>query len=352
MNQRGIAPLIILLIIAVVGTTSYFLVIKPSGFLQKQIDNIKHEISPSVSPTPTPTPPASLKGTVIGGYYSKPIANVEISIKNNGFEKKTKSSEDGSFVFKEISPGSYDLSFSSSEYSFTGQKIDLKEGENTLDKNVFGALKNPKPLTLKGLVFSDKNSNGLKDGSDTPLDAILFVYEKSSGTLKKTIKPDYQGNFSDQILIVGTYQLQPGAYTFYKQPGEVEFVVDGYGGTKTYNFAYVPTVSQAGFKIYVFNDKNENSIRDSDEEFIHYQHAKITNTSGTSTSAAGNTWNVAVSAEGDVESSVNYGNYTIQLEPDDSSWSYYYKITKGQESLSITATSGIQIIYLGAHKLY
>lgn len=353
-NQKGIAPLIIVLVIAILGGSAYLTF--RLGFKDQTNSNLKKttQIKPSSSPEPiaTPIPKGSLSGKIIGGYYSRPVNNVEITIKNDVFEKKFFSNQEGNFSQDEIPPGLYTLTFLHPEYVFIEQKIEIKEGRNILEKSIFGNLKNPKPTTLNGLIFVDRNSNGVKDGDDGALDASLSIYEKSSGTLATVARANSLGNFSSQITKIGVYTIEPGGYTFYGKPGNKELIVDGYGGTKTLNFGYIPLQVEAGFTIYVFNDKNENGSKESDEEYIHYQYVKVANLTGIITEPLGNTYNTAVGVEGSSTNQFEPGTYKFEMIPEDSSWDYYYKITKREQTLNFTQTTSHQTIYLGAHKLY
>jgi hypothetical protein len=354
-SQEGVIhifPLIIILLL-LIGITIFVFIksngTKPKSKTQKQLQE-KVVFS---SPSPTPTPVGNLKGNIVGGYYSRDVGGVQVLIKELTNIKGT-SLSDGSFEIKNIPIGNYSVSFSHPEYTFSEMNINIKEGSNILDKNVSGWLTNPKPTQVNGNCYSDKNDNKSKDGNDVALDAVLSLHIKKGGswTHSQSIKSDPQGNFSLSLQKTGVYKIEPGGYTFYTKPGSQEFTVDGYGGTKNYSFAYKPNQSQAGFKVYVFNDKNENGSKDSDEEYIHYQSAKITNLSGTSTMAVGNTWNVVVGEDGFQISYVDYGDYKIELYPENDSWGFYYKITKKEATLTVNATSDHQTVTLGAHKLH
>ena len=143
-----------------------------------------------------------------------------------------------------------------------------------------------------------------------------------------------------------TYKLVPTDYTYNRKPGSVEFVVDGYGETKEFTFPYYPTSSTAKLTIKVFNDKNENGTQDSDEEDIDYYYAEITNTS------TGKSDKTSIVPEGAAYPYYDYGVYKFKLVPGNDAWAQEYKITKSEDSATITNTSGDQTVKLGAHKLY
>lgn len=344
LRNKGFATIIMVLLGLVIIVGGSLITTKTGTINLKNVPvlNSLPKADNTISPTPMPT--ATLKGEVVGGYYSKQIESVEIKAGNG----TTKTNQEGFFEMSGIEPGNYPLSATHPEYTFDTLNIELKEGENNLEEKLHGKLTNPKPLSISGQIFSDKNENNVKDANDDPLKTVLSLYYKTGGKweYKTTVFSNYEGKFSFWSSDLGEYRLSPGDDTFYDEPGPVEFVVDGYGGTKSVSFPYQPTTSQVGFKIYVFNDKNENGSRDSDEENIHYQYAEVINTT------TSKNWKTGVSEDGVQESPADYGNYTIKLYPQDDSWAYYYKVTSSGATLTVDKTSGNQTVYLGAHKLY
>lgn len=309
-------------------------------------------LSPTSSPTPIPTPPkkGNIKGTVVGGYYSRPLAGATVTVKG-GASVSTDAS--GNFVLSNLPLGKYTLTFSHPDYiNFADWKdFEVKEGDNFLSRTPNGFLKDFKPTTVRGIVFGDHNGNNQKDSGEEGVDA-LFRVENEAGdnywVLSQYVTADKNGNFSVTIDVGGKYRIVPTDYTFYKKPNSIEFVVDGYGGTKEYNFAYYPTASQAALILEVFNDKNENGIADSGEENIDFNYAEMTNMT---TGASEKTW-VSSQSNGGRNQVTDYGVYRIKLVAGDESWAYYYKITKAEDIVTVGVTSGDQTVRLGAHKLY
>jgi len=331
---------IILISVVAVLFISLLVVLRPQTTSLSTNLSFLSQFTPTLTPippTPTPIPVGSLSGKITGGYYSRNISNVTVTATSSLDSKTTTSNSSGVFSFNSLFVGDYQLSFSHNDYQFVNFPVSIQKGVNQIDKAIFGNLKNPQPLRLSGTA--------------TPHDAFISLYYQ--GTLLQNITPDASGNFSLSLTKIGKYHLDPGVYTGYIKPAEIDFVVDGYGGTKVVNLNFKPTVSQVGFKIYVFDDKNENGVQDNGENYVHYQAVQITNTSGNSTRADGNSWRVVVPPEGDVESPVSFANYNFKLVPESESWATYFKITKGEANISISSsTSGTQIITLGAHKLY
>lgn len=349
-NDKGFAPIIIIIIgiIAIFAVPYIYQTIQNNTSLTSRIN-----LESSPTPIPTPIPTGSLSGKIVGGYYARPIANVKITA-NGPTTKDISSDGSGNFSFSNLEIGNYNLIFESSEYNFSSFSIEIKEGENKLDKNISGPLSNPKPMAFSGYCFIDSNKNSVKDSGENSIDAVanLFFYESNSWVLQKNFNCGASGNISSTLAKIGKYKLEPGGYTFYGQPGIQEFVVDGYGSAKSVNLAYIPQRVEGGFTIYVFNDKNENGVRDDGEENVHYQNVRVTNLSGIFYSGTGNSANMGVGENGESDNQFGPGNYKFEMNPQDSSWDTYFKITKREVNMTFDLNTPHQTIYLGAHKLY
>lgn len=306
------------------------------------------------SPTPKPIQPTvktgTLKGKVAGGYYLKILPGTVVTLKGS-VTKTTNTDNDGVFTFTLVPVGAYNLSFSHPDYNISDlNNITVSEGETFYPRTINGFLKVFKPTTIKGTVYVDRNDNRQKDSGDEGLDALIELYNKigdNSWHLYQTISADKSGNFSVQINDGSTYKLVPTNYTFYRKPAEsAEFVVDGYGETREFSFPYYPLASSSKLTVYVFNDKNENSVQDVDEENIDYYYAEITNT------ATGKTEKTSVSPQGTYSTYNDYGPYQVKLIAGNDAWAQAYKITKSNGMAIIDNSSGDQTVKLGAHKLY
>lgn len=317
---------------------------------QKGTNQTKTSPFPSSKVTLQVTKTGILKGKVAGGYYLKILPETVVKIKGEGIEKTTKTDSGGIFTFSGIPVGKYNLSFSHPDYNISDvNNVTVPEGETFYNRTINGFLKTVKPSTFKGTVFVDRNDNRQKDSGDEGLDALIEVYNKvgDSWSLNHNITSDKSGNFTFEVKEDGiTYKFVPTDYTFYRKPSAIEFVVEGSGGTKELSFPYYPTSSSSKITIYVFNDKNENSIQDSDEEYIDYYYADITNIS------TGKNEKTSVIPEGATYSYYDYGAYKIKLIAGNDAWAVQYKITKSEDIITITNISGDQSVKLGAHKLY
>lgn len=384
MNQKGLAPItIIIALVALIGgsfviskklnfpLTNYQ--VKPQTTQQpsstssakptsnkdeKQSKTSQQNTSQTkTSPTPKTTnqtiKTGTLKGKVAGGYYLKILPDTTVTLKGENINKTITTDSSGIFTFSAIPVGAYNLSFSHPDYNISDvNSVTVSEGETFYPRTINGFLKIFKPTTIKGTVYVDHNDNRQKDSSDEGLDALFELDNKigdNSWHLYQNITADKSGNFSIDIKDGSTYKLVPLHYTYYRVPPSQEFVVDGYGDTKEYSFAYYPTASQAALNIRVFNDKNENGVQDEGEEEIDYYYAEVTNIS---TGQSYKTWVGPGPDGGKGNPPRDYGVYKIKLVAGNEAWTAQYKITKAEDIVTITNTSGDQTVKLGAHKLY
>lgn len=381
MNQKGLAPIIIIfLVIALIGGSLvvYKKLNLPITEYQtpptneqsatssaKPAASSKDEKQPKATPqktdqtktSPSPTPKATqtiktgtLKGKVAGGYYLKVLSDTTVTLKGENISKTAKTDSSGIFTFSGIPIGKYNLSFSHPDYNISDvNNVTVSEGETFYNRTINGFLKDVKTTTIMGTVYVDHNDNRQKDSGDEGLDALIGVYNRvgDGWSLNHNIKADKSGNFTFEVKEDGiTYKFEPFDYTFYRKPSPLEFVVEGYGGTKDLSFPYYPTASTSKLTIYVFNDKNENNVADSDDEYIDYYYADITNIS------TGKNEKTSVGPQGTSYSYYDYGAYKIKLIAGNDAWAAQYKITKSEDIITITNTSGDQTVKLGAHKLY
>lgn len=383
MSQKGFVPIILIIIIVVLAGGSLIISKKlspPVTDSQTKTQIVEHPSStssakpvsskdekqpkgtqqkttqPKTSPTPTPkatpkiTKTGTLKGKVAGGYYLKVLPDTTVTIKGAGVEKTTKTDNSGIFTFSKVPVGKYNLSFSHPDYNISEvNNVTVSEGETFYDRTINGFLKVTKPTTFKGKVFVDRNDNKQQDAGDEGLDALIEVYNRvgDSWSLNYNINADKSGNFTFEVKEDGiTYKFVPTDYTFYRKPSPVELVVEGNGGTRELSFPYYPTASSSKLTIYVFNDKNENNVQDGDEENIDFYYADITNIS------TGKNEKTTVGFEGVSYTYYDYGAYKVKLVAGDDAWAATHKVTKSEDIITITNTSGDQTVKLGAHKLY
>lgn len=303
--------------------------------------------SPTLTPTPTPIPQGRVEGEILDSFDNSFKANITVRLLGDqNYEVISDSA--GKFLFENTTVGGYKINGEDNDSISESKDVTVGPGQIT-SVRLYVFLKNPKPSRLSGIVFEDRNKNGIKEDYEQGIGALLALHKyNSSGKTEffANITADSSGSYSSSLNAPAKYLLVPLYKTFYTPPGSKTVIARGYGASISLNIGYIPQVATGGMKIYVFNDKNENDQRESDEEFIHYQYAEITN------STTGKVWKVAISSSGDQESNIDFGRYQVRLVPQDESWSLYYKITKGFGEANLSSDSISAEIYLGAHKLY
>lgn len=201
------------------------------------------------------------------------------------------------------------------------------------------------PSQVSGVIYKDDNKNQIYDNGEKTFQGVLTLFdENGSQSVFNQNLTTTDGRFSIS-LSRGKYSLRPGLLSFYTPPQNASVQVDGSGKALTYNFGYLPVQSEGGIKLFVFDDKNENTTKDEGEELIHYQAAHIT------TMATGQLAKYAVPPDGMDIGYLKFGQYFVVLVPEDSTWANSFKITDPGHTVDIT-TSGATILYLGAKKLY
>ncbi len=204
------------------------------------------------------------------------------------------------------------------------------------------------PSQINGLVFQDKNKNGVRDANEPGLNAMIEInIFTAADRIERTgyVTANKEGKFTQSLKGPAKYSLMPTYYTFYYPPNSKIFNVSGKGEEINVEFPYVPQVAVDGIKIFVFNDKNENGQKDSDEENVYYAVAAVTYPDG-------NFERHVVAAEGQEITNIPFGHYKIELIPAEASYDYYFKTTKGTAEVDLKETSDRVEISLGAHKLH
>lgn len=344
----SLAVSVILLVIS-----SFALLAKNSVFnFNQRIPNpLNNKITPQIPtetplPTPTPVSPGRVEGKVIDSFDDQAKANLTVRLL--GVQNYTlTSSEKGAFTFENIPVGEYKINAEDNDNT-TESKDVVVESEKTTQITLYAFLKNPKPSLLKGTTFEDKNSNGVQDGGEPGTDVMLSIKKINKNGSVSDVAPimsDKNGNYSYTLPAPAKYSITPLYKTFYKAPDSKSLTSRGYGSPLTASFGYIPETATGGLKIYVFNDKNENGQKDGDEEYIHYEYVEVVN------QTTGKSFKTGVGVNGTDYPYGDFGHYTFTMIPQDASWAYYYKITKGSTTADLTRETTSVEVYLGAHKL-
>lgn len=338
-----------LFLILAASSTAYYYVSHQSDQNQDQgivTDEAKLEAenqSPSTTEA-SPLPTVAVSGMISDDFLGAALGSVNIFFKNEttGIETKVLTDANGKYSVS-LTQGTYSVSAQTSTHSLTSQLLEISESDKTINYQL--KMSNPKNSQLTVSAYKDDNKNNTYENDEQNLDTLLTLYKESNGQWQKVQDIILRSGPATLSLDRGKYRVIPGNHTFFNPPSEKAFTVDGYGKAHIFSFAYQPTVSEGGITLYVFNDKNENSIREADEELIHYQAAHVTNQS------TNQSRKYAVPPEGMEVSHLSFGRYFVVLVPDDASWDAYYRITDPGHFIEVTA-SGSHSVYMGAKKLY
>lgn len=134
----------------------------------------------------------------------------------------------------------------------------------TASLSVFNELKSVSTGYLSGNVFYDKNRNGIKDSSDIPVSGITVLLNDSIKA-----RTNSNGYYSFNFVSPGRYNVileksKLPAYFDEKKPFSVT-IANFRKSTQD-----IPLIRMGSSSGYVFNDINQNGIKDEDEEGIPF----------------------------------------------------------------------------------
>ena len=342
-----------------------FLVLLFTGNLNK-IENKLAEVVPqaastsvlvatpsSVLDTPTPTSPvpteipfANITGVVTDSYNGKPQSGMKIIFQ--GVQNFTAiTSLSGVYELTQIPLGNYTIQAKNDLRSSSSQSITVSNSK-PITQNIAVSLISPKPSKLTGYVYEDLSNNFKREPTEKLISAQVSIYKYVKGGFTEKVDDvlvGESGKFTYSLNGPAKYLVVARNKTFYSAPENKEIDVSGLGEDISLDIDYHQLASSAGVVIYVFNDRNSNSIRDDGEENIHYQAVTVINSQSSEVS------NYAVPPTGMELTSIDFGTYSFSLSPENESWQFYYPVTKANAQIEVGPQSVKQTVYLGAHKL-
>jgi len=163
---------------------------------------------------------------------------------------------------------------------------------------------------IDGVLYVDNNYNDIRESYEKGLmgqDIIIWDIDSGSHTIRVTTNDD--GYYKAIIQYPGRYQPQTGDLNLkYQYPVTVVLEMTTSGETKRRDFAMIPLgkrnqeiVNEGVINGFVFEDKNQNGIKDGGEGGIHFYKINLSNAS-TNTSV------------GSISSEEN-GNFTFKNLP-------------------------------------
>ncbi len=191
-----------------------------------------------------------------------------------------RSRHNGLYDIPDVAPGTYTLRTAAQPgYTATipaaSRTITVAGGDLITGKN-FGFTQASEPVTasITGLVFNDKNGNGIKDGKDTRLNKWqVYLDANQNGKLdagEVSVRSRGSGIYVIPNVAPGTYRVRVNVQDGFRQvsPGGYRLVtISGTEQVTGKNFAETPLALISGT---VFNDLNGNGIQDSGEAGLAY----------------------------------------------------------------------------------
>ena len=168
----------------------------------------------------------------------KMVNNFTVTLTDeNGNTRTAKTNRSGVYTFDDLAPGQYTVSATAnSGLAFT------RTGDGNILRNLSGGAGESEPVALKmgadltgldigmitpghvsGVVFADKNDNGLRDADEGGLlGAVVHLMDETGDVATRTIGAD--GSFLFDAVLPGTYRLR------YELPGDGVFAPLADGG--------------------------------------------------------------------------------------------------------------------------
>jgi fimbrial isopeptide formation D2 family protein/uncharacterized repeat protein (TIGR01451 family) len=240
---------------------------------------------------------------------------------SSGTVATTTTDADGGYLFDDLVPGTYTVTFSDLPAGYTTSPtgagsntavdsngltttVPLAEGQHipTIDLGIY------ETAGLGDYVWHDTNADGIQDPSEAPFPGVTVELRNGAGTLVGTQVTDADGAYSFTGLTPGDYTVtfvRPAGYVFTERGAGSDNAVDSNpatatGVTATVTLAagdYDPTIDAGLYRPasvgdYVWHDTNVNGVQDAGEQPVPGVTVTLTDASGatvatTTTDAAG-----------------------------------------------------------------
>lgn len=199
---------------------------------------------------------------------------------NAPVDRTTTTDADGSYRFDLVLGGTYTLT-QTQPATFVDGKDSAGSAGGTLGNDTVSAIAltvgtdavgydfGERGQGITGIVYDDRNRNGRRDGSDTPIAGVVVQLQRPDGSIVATTTTGADGRYLFVDIEAGDYvivELQPAGYGDGTENGNNRRPITIVAGTPNpdVNFGEV-TGSLAGV---VYNDSDSDGARDANEPFI------------------------------------------------------------------------------------
>jgi hypothetical protein len=251
----------------------------------------------------------------------------------------------GVFSVYNVPSGEYKVELVNQTYTIGAIDLHVENTVNTLTLKAYPT--HPQSGQLTVTLYEDANGNGSKDSGERPISGWLDLWRLDDGKSTKIadLFVTESGSYSMSLGAPSQYALQAYQSSLYTNPTRTEILNSrGDGHVFSLSFGYIPKYSLREMRVFVFDDVNANGIRETNENFIHYATASVTNASTQQNRK------YAVPPDGMDVGPLDFGTYTIELVPENESWLYWYAVTTGAQTVQVTSSSDDQTVYFGAKK--
>ncbi len=220
-----------------------------------------------------------LNGSGIQDSGEQGIAGVKVELLDAAGEviASAVTDENGSYVFPDILPGDYTVRETDPNgyTSTTPNEVSVSTADTGSAKAVFG---DQRPAVISGLVFEDKNGNGVQDEGENGIPGVAVELTDSTGQVIASVISGEDGQYDFDPINPGIYTVRetdPNGYIS-TTANTVEVTLPD-GGTAPVNFGDQKKGSISGI---VFNDVNGDGVRGSEEPGISGVKVELLDSNG------------------------------------------------------------------------
>jgi hypothetical protein len=190
------------------------------------------------------------------------LGNVPVTLSNGA---SAVSDENGEYAFTGLSNGNYTVTAAAVEgYTNTtplSVSVTIAGAHQNVDFGYLASVAPPTTYTLSGYVFVDQNTNGVPDDGEERLSGVVVTL--NGGV---TVSTDIDGAYTFSGLSNGPYTVSVPEQKSFAPITPLSQNVTIAGSNQTADFRFrVLSLSVSGI---IFNDDNENGIRDAGETGI------------------------------------------------------------------------------------